>query len=169
VAAPSAPEDPRSFWIETSEATAYPSLSGPLSVDVAVLGGGITGLAVAAHLKRAGMTVAVVEARRLCHGTTGNTTGKLSSLHGLVYDTLLSSFGEDGARAYGAANEAAIERVAALSEEYGIDCDFERVSNYTYTESEQEVGQIEAEVEAAKPQSTGRAGEGASARPWVTA
>jgi len=150
MAAPSVPEDPRSFWIDTSEATAYPSLSGPLSVDVAVLGGGITGLAVAAHLKRAGMTVAVVEAKRLCHGTTGNTTGKLSSLHGLVYDTLLSSFGEDGARAYGEANEAAIERVAALSEEYGIDCDFERVSNYTYTESEQEVGQIEAEVEAAK-------------------
>ena len=51
-----------------------------MAVDVAVLGGGITGVAVAAHLKRAGMTVALVEARRLCHGTTG----KLSSLHGLV-------------------------------------------------------------------------------------
>ena len=55
-----------------------------MAVDVAVLGGGITGVAVAAHLKRAGMTVALVEARRLCHGTTGHTTGKLSSLHGLV-------------------------------------------------------------------------------------
>ncbi len=40
--------------------------------------------------------------------------------------------------------------MAALCEEYGIDCDFERVANYTYTESEQEVSQIEAEVEAAK-------------------
>lgn len=53
---------PRSFWIETSDATTYPSLSGRVAVDVAVLGGGITGLAIAAHLKRAGMTVAVVEA-----------------------------------------------------------------------------------------------------------
>ena len=140
----------RSFWIETSDATTYPSLSGRLAVDVAVLGGGITGLTVAAHLKRAGMTVAVVEARRLCHGTTGHTTGKLSSLHGLVYDTLASSFGEDGARAYGQANEAAIDRVAALCEEHGIDCDFERLANYTYTESDQEVSQIEAEVQAAK-------------------
>ena len=40
----------RSFWIETSEATTYPSLGGRLSDDVAVLGGGITGLTVAAHL-----------------------------------------------------------------------------------------------------------------------
>ncbi|MDP8942684.1 MAG: FAD-dependent oxidoreductase [Actinomycetota bacterium] len=150
MAAPSLGGEPPSFWIDTSDATAYPSLTGRVSVDVAVLGGGMTGVAVAAHLKRAGMTVALVEARRLCHGTSGHTTGKLSSLHGLVYDTLSSSFGEDGARAYGEANEAAIERVAALCEEYGIDCDFERVPNYTYTESEQEVSQIEAEVDAAK-------------------
>ena len=150
MAAPSVPEEPRSFWIDTSDTTAYPAPSGRVAVDVAVLGGGITGLTVAAHLKRAGMTVALVEARRLCHGTTGHTTGKLSSLHGLVYDTLASSFGEDGARAYGEANEAAIERVAALCSEYGIDCDFERVPNYTYTESEEEVSQIEAEVQAAK-------------------
>ncbi len=148
--APSVPEEPRSFWIDTSGTTAYPAPSGRVAVDVAVLGGGITGVSVAAHLKRAGMTVALVEARRLCHGTTGHTTGKLSSLHGLVYDTLTSSFGEDGARAYGEANEAAIERVAALCEEYGIDCDFERTPNYTYTESDQEVSQIEAEVQAAK-------------------
>ncbi|MDQ4071735.1 MAG: FAD-binding oxidoreductase, partial [Actinomycetota bacterium] len=150
VSTPSVQGEPRSFWVDTSDATTYPSLGGRLSVDVAVLGGGITGLAVAAHLKRAGMTVAVVEARRLCHGTTGHTTGKLTSLHGLVYDTLVSSFGEDGARAYGQANEAAIERVAALCEQYGIDCDFERLPNYTYTETAQEVSQIEAEVRAAQ-------------------
>ena len=150
MAAPSLREEPPSFWIDTSDSTSYPSLSGRVAVDVAVLGGGMTGVAVAAHLKRAGLTVALVEARRLCHGTSGHTTGKLSSLHGLVYDTLSSSFGEDGARAYGEANEAAIERVAALCEEYGIECDFERLPNYTYTESEQEISQIEAEVDAAK-------------------
>ena len=150
MAAPSVPEEPRSFWIDTSDATAYPSLSGRVAVDVAVLGGGITGVAVAAHLKRAGMTVALVEARRISHGVSGHTTGKLTSLHGLVYDTLTSSFGEDGARAYGEANEAAIARVAALCEEYGIDCDFERLPNYTYTESDEEVYQVEAEVQAAQ-------------------
>ena len=147
---PLIPQEPRSFWIDTSGTTAYPALSGRVSVDVAVLGGGITGVAVAAHLKRAGMTVALVEARRLCHGTTGHTTGKLSSLHGLIYETLTSSFGQEGAHAYGEANEASIERVGALCEEYGIDCDFERTANYTYTESEGELSLIEAEVQAAK-------------------
>ncbi len=68
--APSVPQEPRSFWIDTSETTAYPAAERTrVAVDVAVLGGGITGVAVAAHLKRAGMTVALVEARRLCHAT----------------------------------------------------------------------------------------------------
>jgi hypothetical protein len=38
--------------IDTSETTAYPAPSGRMAVDVAVLGGGITRVAVAAHLKR---------------------------------------------------------------------------------------------------------------------
>ena len=69
-----------SLWVDTTGDAGYPRLDRPLSVDVAVLGGGIVGITTALFLKRAGMTVALVEARRLCHGTTG----KLSSLHGLV-------------------------------------------------------------------------------------
>ncbi|HEY0375627.1 MAG TPA: FAD-binding oxidoreductase [Pyrinomonadaceae bacterium] len=79
-----------------------------ISVDVAVIGGGIAGIATALLLKQEGRTVAVIEAGRVVERVTGNTTAKVTALHRLVYDHLISQFGEDGARQYADAQTAAI-------------------------------------------------------------
>jgi glycine/D-amino acid oxidase-like deaminating enzyme/nitrite reductase/ring-hydroxylating ferredoxin subunit len=142
------PGRPLSFWIDTAPGSAYPVLRGAVSADVAVVGAGITGLTVAAFLQEVGASVAVVEAGRVGAGVTGHTTGKLTSLHGLFYDELQRKLGWDTAKAYGEANEAAIARIDELAQE-GIECDFERMPAYTYTEREEELSQLEAEVEAA--------------------
>lgn len=71
-----------SYWVESTPETDYPSLTGGTSVDVAVIGAGITGLTAAALLKRAGKTVAVVESKRIVRGATGYTTAKVTSGHG---------------------------------------------------------------------------------------
>ncbi|HEX8291258.1 MAG TPA: FAD-dependent oxidoreductase [Pyrinomonadaceae bacterium] len=144
------PGRPISLWLATTPETHYPSLSGDVSVDVAVLGGGITGVATAYLLKQSGMTVALLDAGRIVGSVTGNTTAKVTSQHGLVYDQLVSDFGEERARLYGEAQEAAKEKIASLVEGLGIDCDFRRASAYTYTLDEGEKGQVEKEVEAAK-------------------
>jgi len=139
-----------SIWLDTTPESTFPQLDRPRSVDVAVLGGGIVGISTALLLKRAGMTVAVVEADRVGAGVTGHTTAKLSSLHGLIYDRLSSSFGDDGARAYGEANQAGIEQVAQWVADEGIDCDFRRKPNYTYAGSPERLPDIEKEVAAAQ-------------------
>ncbi|HYY96577.1 MAG TPA: FAD-binding oxidoreductase, partial [Pyrinomonadaceae bacterium] len=143
------PGRPVSLWIATTPETDYPRLPEDLTVDVAVLGGGITGIATAYLLKRSGASVAVVEAGRIVKGVTGNTTAKITSLHSLIYDHLASQFGEEKAQLYGDAQEAAKERIAALVGELNIDCDFRRASAYTYTLLDEEVSQVEAEVKAA--------------------
>jgi glycine/D-amino acid oxidase-like deaminating enzyme/nitrite reductase/ring-hydroxylating ferredoxin subunit len=114
-----------------------------------VLGGGIVGLTAAYLVAREGARTALLEARRIGTGVSGNTTAKLSSLHGLTYDRLRSQVGEDAARAYGEANEAGIVRIAALADELAIECRLRRKPNFTYTESPGERGEIEAEAEAA--------------------
>ncbi len=139
-----------SLWLDTAPESDYPRLDRPLSVDVAVLGGGIVGVSTALLLKRAGMTVAVIEADRIAGGVTGHTTAKLTSLHGLVYDRISSSFGDDGARAYGEANQAGIEQIAQWVADEQIDCDFRRKPNYTYASSRESLDDIEREVEAAQ-------------------
>jgi glycine/D-amino acid oxidase-like deaminating enzyme/nitrite reductase/ring-hydroxylating ferredoxin subunit len=138
-----------SFWLETTPATDYPPLTGEISVDVAVVGAGITGITAAVLLKRAGKTVALLDSKRIVHGATGYTTAKVTSGHGASYSKIRKAFGEEGARTYAQANEAALDRIARFVDEDGIDCEFERKPNYVYAESDDEVAQLrqEAEVE----------------------
>ncbi|MEA2474382.1 MAG: hypothetical protein QOE06_2297 [Thermoleophilaceae bacterium] len=138
-----------SLWIASTGQTAYPELDREIHVDVAVLGGGMAGLITALLLKRDGRRVAVVEAGRVAAGVTAYTTAKVSSLHGIVYQSVESSFGAEGARTYAQANEAGIERIGALVDELGIDCDWRRKPAYTYAEDEQGNRKVQDEVQAA--------------------
>jgi glycine/D-amino acid oxidase-like deaminating enzyme/nitrite reductase/ring-hydroxylating ferredoxin subunit len=139
----------RSFWLETTPETDYPKLAEGVSVDVAVVGAGITGITASVLLKRAGKTVALIDAKRIVQGASGYTTAKVTSGHGSSYRRVRQAFGEDGARTYAEANEAALARIAQFVDEDGIECDFERKPNYVYAESAEEVAQLrqEAEVE----------------------
>ncbi|WP_346762978.1 FAD-dependent oxidoreductase [Arthrobacter sp. Soil736] len=117
-----------------------------MDVDVAVIGGGIAGLTAALALKRAGQTVAVVEAARVGTGVTGHTTGKVTSLHRLAYTELAGSHGDDAARTYGRANQAAIEHIARTVSGEGLDCGFRRVANYTYAETDDALVRVRDEA-----------------------
>jgi glycine/D-amino acid oxidase-like deaminating enzyme/nitrite reductase/ring-hydroxylating ferredoxin subunit len=139
-----------SFWLESTPDTDYPTLTSGISVDLAVIGGGITGLTAAVLLKRSGKTVAVVESKRIVRGASGYTTAKVTCGHGVIYSQLTKTFGAEGARMYAAANQAAVEQIAQLVGDSAIDCDFERKENYVYAESREETESIEHEVEAAK-------------------
>jgi glycine/D-amino acid oxidase-like deaminating enzyme/nitrite reductase/ring-hydroxylating ferredoxin subunit len=139
-----------SFWVESTPSTDYPPLAGRVSVDVAVIGAGITGLTAAVLLKREGKTVAVVEAKRIVRGATGYTTAKVTSGHGVLYSELTKTIGAEGARLYAEANQAAVERIGRFVDDGGIECDFERKTNYVYAESTEEIDSIEQEVEAAR-------------------
>ena len=138
-----------SVWLAGVDQASYPGLDGDLVVDVAVVGGGIAGLTTALLVQRSGMRVAVIEAGRIGAGTTGHTTGKVTSQHTLIYRQLVQKHGEHRARLYADANQAAIEMIASLAEETEADCQFERAPAYVYTLSPDERGAIEAEHEAA--------------------
>jgi glycine/D-amino acid oxidase-like deaminating enzyme/nitrite reductase/ring-hydroxylating ferredoxin subunit len=140
---------PLSLWIDTSPTTDHPALLGDQSADVVVVGAGIVGLTTALLLQRAGRRVVVVEADRVCTGTTGHTTAKVTALHGLVYGTLARRYDEHVAAVYARANEAALEQVEALVRELEIECDFQRTAAYTYTEEPERVADIENEVAVA--------------------
>src|SRR3954464_1105325 len=139
-----------SLWMDTAPATDYPPLEPGGHFDVAVLGGGLAGLTTAYLLERDGASVAVVEADRVASGVTAYTTAKVSSLHGTIYSTIASKHGDDAARTYGAANEAAKEWMGALVAELGIDCDWRRKPAFTYAEEEADLARVGGEVEAAQ-------------------
>lgn len=140
---------PLSLWIDTSPATRHSSLSGDQAADVVVVGAGIVGLTTALLLQRAGRRVVVLKADRVCMGTSGHTTAKVTALHGTIYSSLVRRYDQETAAVYARANEAALEQVEALVHELEIDCDFSRTPAYTYTLDSERVTEIEAEVGAA--------------------
>jgi glycine/D-amino acid oxidase-like deaminating enzyme/nitrite reductase/ring-hydroxylating ferredoxin subunit len=139
-----------SFWIDSTPETAYPNLDGEIEVDVAVVGAGITGITTSYFLKQAGKRVALLEMKRVAGGATGYTTGKVTAGHSLIYVSLERRFGEEGARKYAQANQAAIERIRSLVAELAIECDLETKANYAYAERAESVRLVEAEVAAAQ-------------------
>src|SRR5687767_11999568 len=108
----------------------YHQLREDIEVEVAVVGGGITGATTAYLLQKSGMKVALVEKNSLGSGTTGGTTGKVTSQHGLKYADLYHRFGEQTAKTYGEANQAAIEKIENLVKKEKIKCDWSRDDNY---------------------------------------
>lgn len=118
-------------------------------VDVAIVGGGITGLSAAIKLKEQGKKVAVIEALNIGTGVTSNSTAKLSSLHNINYTQLVKKHGEQGGRYYAQLNEHGINLVEEYCNKYGIQCDFERRDNVTYTKKDEFIDTIKKEVEAA--------------------
>jgi glycine/D-amino acid oxidase-like deaminating enzyme/nitrite reductase/ring-hydroxylating ferredoxin subunit len=139
-----------SVWVDTGP---HPpqrlQLDGDVHADVAVLGGGIVGITTALLLAEAGASVVLLEAGRLAGGTSGYTTAKVSSQHGLIYARLRAKHGAEAARRYGEANEAALAWIAARVERDAIDCDFRRRASYVYVTTADERGRLEEEVRAA--------------------
>ncbi len=145
------PEDSRhsSLWLEDTPETAYPPLAERRSFDVAVVGGGVTGLTTALLLARDGLSVCLLDQGSIGTGTSGHTTAKVTSQHHLTYARLRVTHGADGAATYGTAMEAAKERVAGFVDE-GIDCDLRRRPAYVYATRVVERALLEAETSAAQ-------------------
>src|SRR5687768_9569693 len=132
-----------SWWMQSEPPAPGTLLAGDLDVDVAVVGAGLTGLATAHELQRRGLDVVVLEADRVASGSTGFTTAKVTSLHGLPYRDLIDRHGEHKARQYAEANQWAVSRLASM-------VDVERHPACTYTTDQARIADIEAEVEAAR-------------------
>ena len=133
-----------SIWTKTAQLPEFEPLTGDLRTGVLIVGGGMAGLLCAYWLAQAGVDYALVEADRICGGTTKNTTAKITSQHGLIYARLLREFGAEKARLYLEANQAALERYRTLCR--GIDCDFEERDAYVYSLTDRR--KLDRELEA---------------------
>jgi len=118
----------KSFWLATyGEYTPNPPVKGDLSVDVAIIGGGFTGLATAYNLRKddPGMKVAVLEAEVVGFGASGRNGGFSMTLFGLEPAVTKSLFGQQRTVEAHRYMERAVDYVDALVREHKIQSDYE--------------------------------------------
>lgn len=136
-------------WLDSTSLQHYPTIETDYEVDVAIVGGGITGLTAAELLKRSGKKVAVIDLGRIGHGETGHTTAHITEVLDTSYRDLISNFGIEGGHLACQASRKAIQRIEANVLRYNIDCDFKRVPAWIFTESASDIEWLERESEAA--------------------
>jgi glycine/D-amino acid oxidase-like deaminating enzyme/nitrite reductase/ring-hydroxylating ferredoxin subunit len=109
-----------SLW-EDADRPAYPDPLPPSGhVEVLVVGGGLTGLATGLMLARAGVEVAVVEARRHGAGTTGSSTAKVSLVQGTKISRICSRHPLRAVRAYVDANREGQGWIQEFCEDHDV-------------------------------------------------
>ena len=135
-----------SIWSMSCEIPAREPLPGDRRADAVVIGAGMAGILTAHMLAAAGLDVIVLEAGRIAGGQTRNTTAKITSQHGMIYQKLEKTLGQERAALYAAANETAVTEYRKLISTLGIDCDLEDRTAYVYGSDR---GQLTAEAETA--------------------
>lgn len=133
-----------SIWTDGMPLNEHEALRGDIRTDVLIIGGGLCGILCAYQLKQAGVDCLLVEADRIAGGITKNTTAKITSQHGLIYDRLIRSKGREYAAGYLDANQRALEQYRELSEQ--VDFDFEEKCAFVY--SRRDKARIEREIQA---------------------
>ncbi|HYA25449.1 MAG TPA: FAD-binding oxidoreductase [Terriglobales bacterium] len=114
------------YWLET--VTIPPGDTSPLpeSVDVAIVGSGVTGLSAARALAKRGVRVAVLEAETLGWGASSRNGGMVLTGMKLAVPTLISRYGREKVQRMYAASIASIDCVEQIVQEENIDCSFSR-------------------------------------------
>ena len=137
-----------SLWLtENKNDNKFDNLSANIETDVCIIGAGIFGMTCGYYLSKAGLKVSIIEKDEIGHKTTGHTTAKITSQHGLFYTYLVETYGEGFAKDYLSANQEAIENIKEIIDAEKINCDFERQSNFVYTTNSSDVQKFKKEVD----------------------
>ncbi|WP_027408105.1 FAD-dependent oxidoreductase [Anoxybacteroides tepidamans] len=123
------------YWRTSVSLPSFPTLTEDIHVDVAIVGGGISGITTAYLLAKEGLKVAIIEADQLLNGTTGHTTAKITAQHDLIYDEFIHHLGEEKAKLYYTACTEALHFIKTIVTEQQIDCDWLEEDAYIYANS----------------------------------
>lgn len=126
--------DTISMWSKISKRPRhYEPLNEAIEVDVAIVGGGITGVTAAAQLRYAGKKVAILEAHEIGGVTTGFSTGNLYIPVQPFYQHIESKFNFNVAKTVAYARQFAINYIEQTVRQRKIACHFTRRPWYIYT------------------------------------
>ncbi len=141
----------KSYWMTTRDYTPNDPLQADMEVDVAIVGGGFTGLSAAYHIKKAepNLRVALLESQIIGFGASGRNGGFNMTLFGLTLEITAFRFSKEKAKAAHHYMERAVDYLQELVNDLNIDCDYEHPGFLRVATSEKYKKRILKEMELA--------------------
>ena len=135
-------------WFADARTPKFGRLDQDISVDVAIIGGGIAGMTTGYLLAKAGKKVAVIEDGNLSSGETGRTTAHVTHALDDRYYDIEKFIGKKGARLAAESHTAAINIVERIVRDESIECDFERLDGFLFLDPTDKKASLKKELEA---------------------
>jgi glycine/D-amino acid oxidase-like deaminating enzyme len=137
----------KSLWLENINEDEVKKLTENIKCDIIIIGGGITGISTAYHLRKSKLKICLVDRNLVGHGITSKTTAKLNYLQELIPYKINKYVSNDAAIKYVQSQIEAIKIVEEIINTEEINCDFEKVSSYIFTNKETEIKKIQKQKE----------------------
>lgn len=140
------------YWLETSHRNPSTATPGGTDVDVAILGGGFTGLWTAYHLLEAdpGLRVAIVEREIIGYGASGRNGGFAMTLLDMGLEQLHRNYGPDAARAAHRAVATSVDEIVTTTARHGIDCELRAGGLMVVATNRGQLERVERDLAAAE-------------------
>ena len=103
--------------------TDYPELEGSIEADVAIVGGGFSGVATAVELSERGYKVVLLESNRIGWGASGRNGGQIIGGYGQNPGAFRSTIGSEGVDIVEGMGVECVDIIKQRIEKYNIDCD----------------------------------------------
>jgi glycine/D-amino acid oxidase-like deaminating enzyme len=128
----------------------FDKLDRNISVDVAIVGGGIAGITTAYLLSNAGKSIALLEDGYIGSGETGRTTAHITHALDDRYYNIEKRLGTNSARIAADSHTSAIDFIDRTVKDEEIDCAFNRLNGYLFLDSTDEKSSLDKELVALK-------------------
>ncbi|BEP16511.1 FAD-dependent oxidoreductase [Acidothermaceae bacterium B102] len=143
-----------SLWLGTVPGSLEPraAYEGHSEVDVAIIGGGFTGLWTAYYLHRLdpALSIAVLEAEIAGFGASGRNGGWASALFSASHKSVAAVGGRDGAVAQQRAMNDTVDEIGRVAAAEQIDCHYSKGGTLTLARTPAQLARIEARLEDEK-------------------
>jgi glycine/D-amino acid oxidase-like deaminating enzyme len=137
-----------SWFKDTVQPAKFEKLSENISVDVAIVGGGIAGVTTAYLISKSGKSVALLEDGYIGSGETGRTTAHITHALDDRYYNIEINHGTDSAKIAAASHTSAIDFIDRTVREERIDCAFSRLNGYLFLDPTDNKSSLDKEIAA---------------------
>lgn len=140
----------QSSWFKDIDPIKFDKLNRNISVDVAIVGGGIAGITTAYLLSKSGSSVALLEDGYIGSGETGRTTAHITHALDDRYYNIEKRHGANSARIAADSHTSAIDFIDRTVRDEGIDCEFNRLNGYLFLDPTDNKSSLDNELAALK-------------------